>query len=74
MFNPDSQVAVDYNAMPAAVFSSPQVASVGITEQEVDKTSTHYVAATYDYTDTAYGASLLDLAGFVKVLVDPDSC
>ena len=73
MFNPDNQVAVDYNAMPAAVFSSPQVASVGITEQEAEKNGTHYVAATYDYSDTAYGASILDLDGFVKVLADPDS-
>ncbi len=48
MFNPDNQVAVDYNAMPAAVFFSPEVASVGIMEQEVYKTGTHYVAATYD--------------------------
>ncbi len=73
MFNPDNQVAVDYNAMPAAVFSSPQVASVGITEQEAEKTGTHYVAATYDYSDTAYGASILDLDGFVKVLADPET-
>ena len=73
MFNPDNQVAVDYNAMPAAVFSSPQVASVGITEQEAEKTGTHYVAATYDYSETAYGASILDLDGFVKVLADPET-
>jgi len=73
MFNPDNQVAVDYNAMPASVFSSPQVASVGITEQEAEKTGTHYVAATYDYSDTAYGASILDLDGFVKVLADPET-
>ena len=73
MFNPDNQVAVDYNAMPAAVFSSPQVASVGITEQEAEKAGTHYVTATYDYSDTAYGASILDLDGFVKVLADPET-
>lgn len=73
MFNTDNQVAVDYNAMPVAVFSSPQVASVGITEQEAEKAGTHYVSATYDYSDTAYGASILDLDGFVKVLADPDS-
>ena len=73
MFNPDNQVAVDYNAMPASVFSSPQVASVGITEQEAEKTGTHYVAATYDYSETAYGASILDLDGFVKVLADPET-
>ena len=30
-------------------------------------------SATYDYSDSAYGASILDLDGFVKVLADPNS-
>jgi dihydrolipoamide dehydrogenase len=33
MFNPDQQVPVDYRAMPHAIFASPQVAGVGLTEQ-----------------------------------------
>jgi dihydrolipoamide dehydrogenase len=36
MLNPENQVAVDYHAMPHAVFASPQVASVGMTEQEAE--------------------------------------
>ncbi|MDP6065404.1 MAG: hypothetical protein QGI49_11555 [SAR202 cluster bacterium] len=55
---------------PRLYSSHLRSASVGITEQEVYKTGTNYVVATYDYTDTA---SLLDLAGFVKVLADSDS-
>ena len=34
IFNPDNKVAVDYHAMPHAIFSSPQVAGVGLTERE----------------------------------------
>jgi len=33
IFNPDNKVAVDYHAMPHAIFASPQVASVGLTER-----------------------------------------
>ena len=37
IFNPDSKVPVDYHAMPHAIFASPQVASVGGTEQEAKR-------------------------------------
>lgn len=73
MLNPDNQVAVDYHAMPHAVFASPQVASVGMTEQKAEGRGAAYVAATYDYSDTAYGASIEDKDGFVKVLADPET-
>jgi dihydrolipoamide dehydrogenase len=73
MLNPDNQVAVDFHAMPHAVFASPQVASVGMTEQKAEGRGAAYVAATYDYSDTAYGASIEDKDGFVKVLADPET-
>ena len=73
IFNPEQQVAVDYSAMPAAVFSSPQVASVGLTEQAAVEQSVPYLSATYDYVDTAYGSSIEDRDGFVKVLAHHDT-
>ena len=68
IFSPNHKVAVDYHAMPHAIFASPQVASVGLTEQEAKKQDTQYVAATYDYYNTAYGSSIGDRDGFAKVL------
>ena len=65
-FNPDNQVAVDYHA----IFASPQVGSVGLTEQEAKTGNVPYMTATYDYYDTAYGSSIEDRDGFVKVLAD----
>ena len=73
IFNPDRRVAVDYHAMPHAIFASPQVAGVGLTEQEARERSIHYIAATYDYSNTAYGSSINDRDGFVKVLAHPHS-
>ena len=70
IFNPDRKVPVDYWAMPHAIFASPQVAGVGLTEQEAERTGADYVAATYDYHNTAYGSSIEDRDGFVKVLAD----
>ena len=72
IFNPDNKVAVDYHAMPHAIFASPQVAGVGVTEQELKAKGSHYLVGTYDYANTAYGSSIEDRDGFVKVLADPE--
>ena len=71
ILNPESKVAVDYRAMPHAVFASPQVASVGLTEGEAKKQGVAYKTASYDYHNTAYGSSIEDRDGFVKVLAAP---
>lgn len=66
------KVAVDYTAMPHAVFASPQVAGVGQTEQELREKGVHYEKAVYSYINTAMGEALEDRDGFVKLLVDHD--
>ena len=73
VFNPDSKVAVNYHAVPHAIFASPQVACVGLTEQGATEQSVPYAVATYDYYDTAYGSSIEDRDGFVKVLAHPET-
>lgn len=68
---PDKKVAVDYAAMPHAVFASPQVAGAGYTEQELKEKKIHYIKSTYPYIHTAMGEALEDRDGFVKLLVSP---
>jgi len=73
IFNRENKFAVDYNAMPHAIFASPQVACVGLTEREVNDQGIEYAVASYDYSDTAYGSSIEDRDGFVKVLAERHS-
>ncbi len=61
---------VDYTAMPHAIFSSPQVAGVGFTEQELRKKGIEYLKSTYPYIQTGMGEAIQDKDGFVKFLVD----
>jgi mycothione reductase len=68
ILSPEDRVLVDYHAMPHAVFASPQIASVGLTERQAREQGLPYVAATYKYYDTAYGSSIEDTDGFVKAL------
>lgn len=67
----DHKHKVDYTAIPHAVFSSPQVASVGKTQQEMEKEGKSYVVNQYEYQKTAMGSALKEDNGFVKVLAHP---
>ncbi|MEM2916196.1 MAG: dihydrolipoyl dehydrogenase [Candidatus Woesearchaeota archaeon] len=69
--NPKQKMPVPYDAMPHAIFSSPQIAGVGMTEDELKEKKIPYVVGKYKYYDTAYGKSIEDKDGFVKALVHP---
>lgn len=71
--HPDDLRSVDYHAVPAAVFSNPHVASVGLTEQAARAQTLDYVVGRRDYGGTAYGWALVDETSFAKVLVERES-
>ncbi|GAB2775099.1 mycothione reductase [Nocardioides salsibiostraticola] len=71
--HPHDQRAVDHKAVPAAVFSNPQIASVGITEEQAHQEGHDFVVGKRDYAGTAYGWALVDETSFAKVLVDRKS-
>ena len=73
IFHSSRKNAVDYRAMPHAVFASPQVASVGLTEELATRMDSEYVTSTYNYSDTAYGSSIEDREAFVKVLAHAET-
>jgi mycothione reductase len=68
--HPDDLRSIDYKAVPAAVFSNPQVASVGLTERAARANGIDVVVGMRDYAGTAFGWALEDLTSFCKVLVD----
>jgi mycothione reductase len=71
--HPDDQRKVNHKAVPAAVFSNPQVASVGVTERAASRAGLSFVVGRRDYAGTAYGWALVDETSFAKVLVDTES-
>ena len=62
-----------HDVVPSAVFSNPQVASVGLTERQAGEQGVRHVVARQRYGDTAYGWAMEDTTGFAKVLADPDT-
>lgn len=69
----DRGEAVDYRAMPHAIFSRPEVAGVGKTEQQLEEDGMEYRVARYEYADTGKGMAIKEEDGFVKVLAAPES-
>jgi mycothione reductase len=73
LLHPDSMIPNDRRFVPRAVFSMPQVASVGLTESEAAERRLDYVISKQDYGETAYGWAMEDADHFVKLIADAQS-
>jgi len=66
----DGKLKVDEHAIPSAVFSWPQVGSVGLTEAQATEMGYHIHVGKYYYYDSAKGFAMGDQEAFSKVVVD----
>ena len=71
LLHPGDLRSVSHDAVPSAVFTDPQIAAVGATEQELREAGRPYRRGLVPYSDVAYGWALEDTRGFCKVLADP---
>jgi mycothione reductase len=71
--HPDAMIRSDHRFVPSAVFTHPQIASVGLTEWQARQRRVDHVSARYDYSGIAAGWAREDTTGFLKVLADPDT-
>ncbi len=73
LLHPDSMITSDRRFVPRAVFSMPQVASVGLTEAAAEEQGIDYVVSLQDYGETAFGWAMEDRDHFVKIIADAQS-
>jgi mycothione reductase len=69
--HPDDLVSAGHDLVPSAIFTHPQIAQVGATEQELRDAGTAHRVGLVRFADTAYGWAMEDETGFCKVIVDP---
>jgi mycothione reductase len=69
--HPDDLRSFDHRYIPSAVFTSPQIATVGLTEEQLKASGRSYVTTSQAYGDTAYGWAMEDTTGVCKVIADP---
>ncbi|MDR1386888.1 MAG: mycothione reductase [Propionibacteriaceae bacterium] len=72
--HPKDLVELDARPIPWTLFSSPQVAGCGATEQALEQAGRSYRVGRQDFRDVAYGWAMAETSPyFAKVLADPDS-
>jgi mycothione reductase len=67
-----SQIKMDYSTAPHAVYSHPQIASVGLTEEAARKSGKILVGRA-NYSDVAQGEAMMEANGFAKAVVEADT-
>lgn len=62
---------VDYNTVPAVVYTDPEVASVGATEDELKAAGTEYITGKFSFMANSRARSSGETDGAVKILATP---
>ena len=62
--------AVDYSTIPSCIFTSPEVASVGLTEQQAQEKGIAYKVGRFPFTASGKATAAGERDGFVKLLFD----
>ena len=64
---------VNYDVIPGVVYTSPEVASVGKTEEQLKAEGISYKAGKFPFTANGRARAMLHTDGFVKVLADKET-
>lgn len=63
---------VDYNTVPGVVYTDPEVASVGVTEEALKEAGAEYAVGKFAFMANSRARSTGETDGAVKVLADPN--
>ncbi len=64
---------MDYRVVPWAIFSSPEIATVGLTEEEAKEKGIDTIAGEFPFIANGKAVSMNALEGFVKVVAKSDT-
>ena len=64
---------VNYGVIPSVVYTSPEIASVGKTEEELKKEGVEYKVGKFPFSANGRARAMLKTDGFVKILADKTS-
>lgn len=63
---------IDYSVIPSCVYTTPEVASVGLTEKQAAEQVGEYKVGRYQFTASGKAAAAGDREGFMKLIFDRD--
>ena len=69
----DSLMRSDHRYVPSAVFTDPQIAMVGLTENQARALGFNISVKVQDYSDVAFGWAMEDTTGIAKIIVEAET-
>lgn len=66
----DHKASINYQAIPHAIYTYPQIASVGLTEEQARKQYDTVLVGESKYDDVAKGGAMKETNGFAKAVLD----
>jgi mycothione reductase len=73
LLHPDDLCPLDTRPAPHAVFGSPQIGAVGLTEAKARSLGRPITVISHPYGGAAYGWAMEDTSGFCKLIGDPST-
>lgn len=64
--------AIEYSLTPACIFTTPEIASVGLTEEQAKAQGIEYKVARYNFASSGKAAASGDRDGFIKLIFDSE--
>lgn len=64
---------INYNIIPGVVYTWPEVAAVGFTEEQLKEQGKKYKSGSYPFKASGRARASMDTDGFVKVLADAET-
>ena len=64
---------VDYSNIPGATYTSPEIASVGLTEKKVKEMGIEYKVGKFPFTASGKATTAGEKDGFVKLIIDANT-
>jgi dihydrolipoamide dehydrogenase len=64
---------INYNLIPGVVYTWPEVAAVGYTEEQLKEMGTKYKVGNFPFKASGRARASMDIDGFVKVLADANT-
>ncbi|MDV7142039.1 dihydrolipoyl dehydrogenase [Tropicimonas sp. TH_r6] len=64
---------IDYNLIPGVIYTTPEVASVGATEEQLKEAGRAYKAGKFNFMGNGRAKAMMQSDGFVKILADKET-
>ena len=67
------KATMDYTSVPAAIFTTPEIASVGLRDFEIEQMDMETSTGTFQYRGLGKAHAMGEIAGFFKIIAEKDT-